>query len=161
MDRVNARAQRRPIPRDGGFTLIELMITIAILGILAAIALPNYSAYVTRSRLIDAHTKLGDVRVQMEKYFMDNRTYVNAGVCGADPAIVAHNADTGRSFDITCPVATLTANTYVLQATGRAAKGMSGFVFTVDQANAKTSTGPAGWTAAPTCWFVRKDGSCS
>ncbi len=64
-----------------GFTLIELMVTVAIMGILAAIAVPMYSDYVTRGRIIDGTSKMGDIRTQMEKYFMDNRTYVNgAGV---------------------------------------------------------------------------------
>ena len=146
--------------RNHGFTLIELMIVVGILGILAAIAMPSYSEYVTRSRLIDAHTKLGDLRIQMEKYFQDNRTYLNGAVCGVDAtALAGYNNDPARSFDFSCPAPT--ATTYTLRADGRAARGMTGFVFTVDEANAKTSSGPAGWTAAPLCWLVRKDGSCS
>ncbi len=148
----------RPI---AGFTLIELMMVVAILAILAAVALPSYSEYVTRSRLMDAHTRLGDLRIQMEKYFQDNRTYLNGAVCGIEGAGLAlntANADAGRSFDYTC--AAPTAATYTLTATGRAARGMTGFTFTVTEANVKASSGPAGWTAAA-CWFVRKDGSCS
>jgi len=143
-----------------GFSLIELMVTLAIIAILASIALPSCSEYITRSRLVDAHTRLGDLRIQMEKYFQDNRTYVNAGgACGITAGQLANvNADPSRSFDFTCPGPT--ATTYLLVATGRAAKNMTNFIFDVDQSGNKTSQGPAGWTAAP-CWFVRKDGSCS
>lgn len=141
-----------------GFSLIELMVTLAIIAILASIALPSYSEYITRSRLVDAHTRLGDLRIQMEKYFQDNRTYLAGAACGIDAGQLANaNADPARSFDFTCPAPT--ATTYQLVATGRAAKNMGGFVFDVDQSGNKTSQGP-GWTPA-NCWFVRKDGSCS
>lgn len=150
--------------RQSGFTLMEVMITVAIVGILAAIALPNYSDFIMRGKLMEAHTKLGDLRAQQERFFMDNRTYLDAGTtCGIDSAaiqmITNMNADTGAAFDLDC-AATAAPDTYVLTATGRAGKGMGSFVLTVNQANAKTSAGPAGWTAA-TCWFVRKSGECS
>ena len=98
--------------RSAGFTLIEMMIVVAIVGILAAIALPAYNESVMRSRLIDAQTKLGDLRILMERYFMDNRTYVAGGVCGVSAVAMAnYNADPSRSFDFTCPVGALTATT--------------------------------------------------
>ncbi len=155
----NASAPKiRPI---AGFTLIEMMIVVVIVAILATIALPSYSEYVTRGRLMDAHTRLGDLRIQMEKYFQDNRSYMNGAACGIDGTAIANaNADGGRSFDYSCPAGALTATTYSLVATGRAAKGMTGFTLSVNEANVKASSGPAGWTAAA-CWFVRKDGSCS
>lgn len=158
---------RRAIPstvlRSAGFTLIEVMVTVAIVGVLAAIALPNYSEYITRGKLLDAHTKLADLRAQQERYFMDNRSYNFTGTtCGIDdPAInmtATYNADTGAPFTMSCVA---TANTYTITATGRPAKGMStSFVLTVNQANVKSSAGPTGWTSA-TCWFVRKSGECS
>ena len=86
--------------RMQGFTLIEVMITVAIVGILAAIALPSYIDFVTRGKLIDGTTKLGDFRSKMEKYFMDNRTYLDtlgAG-CGVPNPLVA----TSDYFAITC-----------------------------------------------------------
>lgn len=145
----------------GGFSMIELMITVAIIGILAMVAMPSYIEYITRGKLIDAHQRLGDLRVQMEKFFQDNRSYVNAGLaCGiTGNALTDANADPGRLFDYTCPGPT--ATTYQLVATGRAAKGMTGFVFTVDQNNVRTSVGPGGWTPGANCWFVRKAGDCS
>jgi len=140
----------------GGYTLIELMVVVAIIGILASIAYPMYSDYVTRSRLIDGTIKLGDFRTQLEKFFMDNRTYLNAGACGvANPALAAND-----SFRITCAAVAGPPETYLVTATGLAAKSMTGFLLTVNQANAKTSTGPGGNYTNGGCWAVRKDGSC-
>lgn len=159
------RANRLEAVRTGGFTLIEMMIVVVILAILAAVAIPSYSNFVMRGRLTDAHAKLGDLRGQMERYFMDNRTFISNGACGInDPLtvdiIATYNADGARSFDITCVAPT--ATTYTLRADGRAARGMSGFTFTVNQANVRaTSAVPAGWTTSANCWIVRKNGDCS
>jgi type IV pilus assembly protein PilE len=139
-----------------GFTLIELMIVVAVMGILAAIAIPIYGDYVTRSKIIDGTTKLGDYRTQMEKYFMDNRTYLNGAACGPALPLATGNDE----FTISCVAAVGPPQTYTVTATGIPARGMSGFKYTVDQANAKTSTGPGGKYTSPNCWAVRKDGSC-
>jgi prepilin-type N-terminal cleavage/methylation domain-containing protein len=144
-------------PTSGaGFTLIEMMVVVTIVAILAAIAYPMYGDYVIRSRIIDGVTKLGDFRTQMEKFFMDNRTYLAGGACGVpNPALAAND-----SFQITCAAAAGPPETYLITASGVAAKAMAGFAFTVNQANAKTSSGPGGNYTNAGCWAVRKDGSC-
>lgn len=137
-----------------GFTLIEVMITVAIIAILAAIALPAYNDYILRGRLAEAHGELVALRARLETYFLDNRTYV--GACAANT--VAPLPPAGR-FAYSCP--TLTATTYVIQATGIAAQGTGGFTYTLDQNNQRATTSvSAGWSANANCWVIRRDGSC-
>ena len=138
-----------------GFTMIELLMTVAVIAILAAVALPNYTEYIQRSKIIEATNKLAEHRVRMEQYFQDNRSYANADACGiADPAYVAGK----DAFKVACSGAT--ATTYTVKATGQGT--MSGFEFTLDQSNArKTTSVPAKWTTNDTCWVVRKSGACS
>lgn len=143
--------------RAGGFTLIEMMITVAIVAIIAAVAIPAYGEYVVRARLPQAHNSLSDLRIKLEQYFQDNRTY--AGACAAGTAAPLPASD---DFTYACPADTLTAAGFVAVATGRAGTPMAGFTFTIDQNNARRSTAlPAGWGTAPRdCWVVRKGGAC-
>lgn len=136
-----------------GFTLIELMIVVAIIGILSAIALPAYTDYIIRGRIPDATSNLAAKRVQMEQFFQDNRTYVGAPACNAD-------ATSSRFFTFSCPAAA-TATTYTLQATGTGP--MADFNYTINQANTKTSNITRDGWANPnpnTCWATKKGGSC-
>ncbi len=59
------------------FTLLELMITVVIIGILAAIAFPSYQQYIQAGRRTDAQTALLKIAAMQEQYFMDNKTYTN------------------------------------------------------------------------------------
>lgn len=144
------------LPKTSGFTLIELMITVAIVAILASIALPAYNDYITRGRLTEAISNLADMRVKLEQFFQDNRTYV--GACAANTVAPL---PTGQNFTFTCP--TLTATTFTVQAAGIAGTPTAGFTYTVDQNNTRTTTATrTGWGTAPVaCWVVRKGGGCS
>lgn len=68
-----------------GFSLIELMIVVAVLGILAAIAYPNYQEYLAKSRRSEARTALLQLSQFMERYYTNNGRYVNAA--GERPAL--------------------------------------------------------------------------
>ncbi|MFZ4537511.1 type IV pilin protein [Propionivibrio sp.] len=136
--------------RHHGFTLIELMIVVAIVAILASVALPSYSDYITRGKIPEATSGLAAKRVQMEQYFQDERDYTLATACTNDTT-------TSKYFDFSCTNATPTA--FTLQAVGK--ESMAGFTYTVNQADAKTSTITAsGWAADTTCWVTKKGGSC-
>lgn len=138
-----------------GFTLVELLIVVAIIGVIAAIAVPQYGDYVTRSKLSEATATLSEHRVKMEQFFQDNRTYVSACAAGSIAA-----TPTGRYFTYAC--SNETATTFTITATGVAAQGMGGFVFTINQANARgTTTVKAGWNGdGSTCWVTNKAGGC-
>ena len=132
-----------------GFTLIELMITIAVIAFLAGIAYPSYTAYLIRGKLVEGHSALSDGRIKMEQFFQDNRTYVG----GPAPAATAN---------FTYAPSDLTASTYTLTATG--VGSLAGFVYTLNQNNAKATTAaPSGWAAAAmpaSCWITKKNGVC-
>ncbi|MEJ1162951.1 type IV pilin protein [Variovorax sp. CCNWLW186] len=137
---------------SSGFTLIEVMITVAIIGILAAIAIPSYRDYVLRGQLVEAHNALSALRANMERHFQDNRTYQT--VNGFTSPCTAPAA--AGSFTISCP--TLTATTFTAQAAGTGSTG--DFTFTVNQQNTRTTAIRAGstWTACPTGWTTKKSG---
>ena len=137
-----------------GFTLIEVMIVVAIVAVLAAIALPNYADYIKRGKIIEATSALSDLRTRYEQFYLDNRTYVNG--CTVIKPIV----NTPKAFAIDCGGES--ASTYTGTATGRASEGMGNFTYTIDQANDKASTiTEPGWSGSGTCWTIRKDGSCT
>lgn len=142
------------LARAAGFTLIEIMITVAIVGILSAIALPMYSDSLKRGRLTEAAGTLEVFRTQMEQYYQSNNgTYVGACVAGTDAPIPP--AD---SFTYTCE--NITKDTYLLKATG--GTKISGFTFTVNHLNERRTTATqTGWGTAPvTCWVTKKGGEC-
>ncbi len=69
---------RKLLNRKRGFTLIELMIVVAIIGILAAIAIPNFLRFQLRSKTGEARTNLAAIRTAEESYFAEYGTYVGA-----------------------------------------------------------------------------------
>jgi type IV pilus assembly protein PilE len=143
-----------------GFTLIEVLIVIGIISILAAIALPSYNNYIRRGKLAEATSQLSSMRVKMEQYFQDNRSYV--GACANGTVAPLPSGDNAKYFTYSCPPASLTATTYLIDAVGNAAQGMAGFEYTIDQNNTKATVSTP-WPSAPSnpgCWIIRQDGSC-
>ena len=142
-----------------GFTLIEMMIVVAIIGILAAIAMPQYANYIVRGKVPDATSNLATKRIAMEQFFLDNHYYSganNAPACNTDTT-------SSKYFTFSCP--TFTASTYTIQAAGNNPGPMAGFTYTIDQSNNKTSTvaapAPTNWIAASaSCWITNTGGAC-
>lgn len=142
-----------------GFTLIELLITVAVISILAAVALPAYNDHVRRGKLAEGPAHLADLRVKMEQWFQDNRSYQNGAACGvsmpASPQV--------KFFVFTCNAPT--ATTYTISATGQGS--IDGIVFSVTESNVKSTAVTAGsamatsgYTANGNCWVLRKGGTC-
>lgn len=81
---------------SNGFTLVELMVVVAIVGILATIAYPNYTQYVAKTKRSTAKTSLSAVSARLEQYFLDNKTYTtNMTLIGfpADPMYINSGGD--------------------------------------------------------------------
>jgi len=133
-------------PNQYGFSLIEMMIVVAIIGLLASIAVPGYQDYVKSGNAAEAPANLANCRVQAEQFFQDNFTYVGF-VCVPSDA---------QNFDYS--IDNQSATTYTLKASGRAANNMGNFEFTVNQDNAKTSKFDG--TVGGSCWLTSSSGSC-
>jgi prepilin-type N-terminal cleavage/methylation domain-containing protein len=157
MKALHSEQARKRYHPARGFTLIELMITVAIVAILTTIAYPNYRDYVIRGQLVDATQGLSAVRANMERYFQDNRSYTTVGVF--TPPCTAVAIPAGR-FSITCAN---TATTFVATAVGTVGSSVDGFTFTVDQTGAQTTVvappAPGAFLGCATAW-ITKTGGC-
>ncbi len=138
-----------------GFTLIEVMIVVAIVAILATIAFPAYTDYLRRGQLPEAFTYLSDYRVKMEQYYQDNRNYGSGGTC-ANAAGTSWNtfSPSGKKyFNFGCTL-TNSGQGFTLRATGAAGRAV-GYDYTVDHAGAKATTKFAGTSTTKACWAVK------
>jgi type IV pilus assembly protein PilE len=146
--------------KQRGFTLIELMIVVAVIGILAAIGYPSYTDYIRRGKIAEATSTLADVRTKMETFYLDNRTYAGANGTNLPCNSTVMNAGT-KYFTFDCP--TLTLGNYTIRATGVAAEGMGAFTYTLNEQNVRGATISGlgtGWDGTYTCWVIKKGGVC-
>ncbi len=139
-----------------GFTLIEVMITVVIIGILAAVAMPSYTDYVLRAKTTEATTALADMRVKLEQYYQDNRNY---GPVASPCGVPVPSGAAAKSFSYACAWKSAGDNqTFVVTASGRVGEGMSGYEYTIDEANTKKSKVPG--VAEVGCWITKKGEAC-
>jgi type IV pilus assembly protein PilE len=155
-----------PMKTNKGFTLVELLVVVAIIGIMAAVAMPYYNDYVIRAKLSEGTSGLSDGRIKMEQFFQDNRTYNSATLAANGcPATLSLAAGT-TNFSYSC--SGLSTAGYTLTATMGKWNGAvftplpaaSLFVYTIDQSNVRSTTATAtGWAMATmpaSCWIVKK-----
>jgi type IV pilus assembly protein PilE len=147
---------------QSGFTLIELMITVAIVGILASIAYPSYQDSVMKSRRADAKGALLGFENAMERYFTEHNSYLGAAGTNTSPA------DTGapRIYSSTSPVdggtpyydltiGAATASTYTLNATPKVGSAQANDkcgTLTLTHRNEKGVINAASGVTAADCW---------
>lgn len=135
-----------------GFTLIELMITVAIIGILASIAYPSYQESVRKSRRVDAKNALLDMASRQERFFSVNNKYsVTAGDLGYSALPYAVSSSGGSSYYQLSIATTDSGKTWTAAAkpTGAQASDLcSSFTLTDAGTRAVTGTAPSG----SSCW---------
>ena len=144
--------------RNRGFTLIELMITVAIVAILARIAIPAYTDYIRRGQIPEAFTYLSDYRVKMEQYYQDNRNYgaTSGTACATDSGASTWNgfAPSGaKYFTFSCATSS-SGQSYTITATGNAGRA-TGHVYTITQTGAQATTQFKGDNISANCWLTR------
>jgi len=138
----------------GGFSLIELMIAVAVIGILSAVALPSYTNYVKSGNAQEAPGNLLTMKTQAEQYFADNPAKGFKDFPCASPS-------DAKFFDYACSYPTVTdpQNTIKITATGKSSTNISGWTYTIDQTGNRTSTG-IGTASSTTCWITKNNGAC-
>jgi type IV pilus assembly protein PilE len=135
-----------------GFTLVELMVTVAIVGILASIAWPSYEQSVMHGRRTDAIQTMTYYRQALERCYAQNFSYLNAGATPCPAAPGAATASTNGYYNITFPV--LAATQYTIQAVpvGVQANDLQCQLMTVTQSGQTGAQDSGGNNTTVACW---------
>jgi len=127
-----------------GFTLMELMITVAIIGIIASIAIPSYQDFINKSRRSEAHAGLAKMALQQEAHRMVNTTFASAFDTDSNPV----RQPTSDYYTFSLPAAgdgnpAVSASAYTVIATAKSSQTADTACtpMTVNQAGTKTPTG--------------------
>lgn len=151
---ISKRLGRSPWATNAhrGFTLIEVMIVVGIIGILAAVALPSYQASIRRGHMQEAFSQMSSFQTKIEQHYQDNRSYKDLADETKCPTGLV-NALQSRYFTFECVLGG-TKQSYSLTATGRSST--LGYDYSTDQNNARKTTKFAGVEQTTlTCWAER------
>lgn len=139
---------------SAGFTLIEVMIVVAIIGILAAVAYPSYQEHVRKAKRADAQAALMELSQFMERHYTSNGRYLKTNGDAPDLPFDAAPKDGGsKSYDLAFAENSPTANSYVLEAipTGSMANDNCG-TLTLSNTGAKGLKDQKAGTTTADCW---------
>jgi type IV pilus assembly protein PilE len=143
-------------PRTGrGFTLIELMIVVAVIGILAAIALPSYQPYIQKARRTDAKTAVLELACREERYLSVNSTYtVSATALGYGSAFPLGVNSSGQVYyNLNVSAATASAFTAVAVPIGNQTADTTCYTYQIDQLGTQTNLDASSNAITGTdCW---------
>lgn len=141
------------VNRQSGFTLIELMIVVAIIGILSAVALPSYRAYVERGDRASARAALLEAQQFMERFYATNNRYTTDTACATSPALPARFTSVPTSSPSYTISLVSDCNSYTLTATPLRATSSCGNL-TLTNTGVKNITVPSTPSASDiaNCW---------
>lgn len=136
----------KAINKTHGFTLMEAMIVVAIIGIIASLALPSYGKYVERSKRSEARTALLDAAARQERNYSDNRQYTSTEGAGGlsipDPTSCTAAGIQTETCKYTLNATAANVNqTFIITATPEGWVDADCNVLSIDQTGTKTENG--------------------
>lgn len=118
-----------------GFTLLELLVSVAIIGILVAVAVPQYRGYVDSTRLNNAKNNLRAIYMKEQEYYTNNNVYYSPGACGNNAAVINTNLFGGQSIIVDSYYTYCITQTTTTDFTAKATKTSTGTIYTLDYNN--------------------------
>lgn len=142
MDKMENENQKNKVQ---GFTIIEVLVVVAILGILAAIAIPAYTKYVTNARRADGKSALVAAAQAMERHYTNNYTYAGATI---------PDSSDQQLYDLSVTAANATAFTIQAEVdpNGKQAGDTLCETMTINQLGVKTAENSGGTDTTDDCW---------
>lgn len=131
--------------RRGGFTLIELLVAIAIVGILAAVAMPAYTSYIVRSKVPPMLDSLSAQFTRMEQRFQDTGSYASGTDCALLPS-------TGSNYSSSC---TISGGGTGYTATVTGSGQIAGYSYTINHLGTRVTTAHPKGAPASNCWSIK------